>query len=78
MENILCDDLLEYIFFFFLEPPNWDFGVEIGAEVPETPKGTVAHWGPLAWCLEKGSGQAVPSVPGESYLPIEDAAEKAF
>lgn len=68
MENVLCRDLREY---FVLEPPSWDFGVEIGAEVPETPKCTMAHWGPLAWCLEKGSGQAVPPVLGESICQLK-------
>lgn len=60
MGNVLWSDLPEY---FFLEPPNWNFGAEIGDEVPETPKCSVAYRGPLAWCLEKDSGQ-----PGQSVL----------
>lgn len=70
--------VMTFVSFFFLEPPNWDFGVEIGAEVPETPKCTVAHWGPLAWCLEKGSGQAVPPVPGESICQLRTLQKRPF
>lgn len=40
------------------------FGAEIGAEVPETPKCSVAHWGPLAWCLEKDPEQPGQPVQG--------------
>lgn len=70
-------DLQEY-FFFFLELPNWDFGVEIGAEVPETLKYTVAHWGPLARCLEKGSGQSVPPVLGKTIWQLGTLQKRAF
>lgn len=77
MEIVLCYDLRKY---FFLEPPSRDFGVEIGAEVPGTPKHTVAHWGPLAWCLEKGSGQAVPPVLSKSICQPREVvvAEEAL
>lgn len=61
MGNVLWGDLQEYI---FLEPPGWDFGAEIDAEVPETPKHSVAHWGPLTWCLEKDPGQSGQPVHG--------------
>lgn len=64
--------------FFFLELPNWDFGVEIGAEVPETLKYTVAHWGPLAPCLEKGSGQSVPPVLGKTIWQLGTLQKRAF
>lgn len=42
--------------FFFLEPPNWNFGAELGAEVPGIPEFSVTHWGPLAGCLVPGKG----------------------
>lgn len=64
--------------FFFLEPPNWDFGAEIGAEVLGTPKCSAAHWGPLAWCLEKGSEQTVQLVLAESGYQLRMFQKRPF
>lgn len=64
--------------FFSLEPPNWDFGVEIGAEVPETPECIVAHWGAFGLVPGEGLGTGCTASAGQEYLPTEVGAEKAF